>query len=101
MVRAMCVVQLKDIERSMHLMLGLNEAIDELLMSNIAHWYGHVLRWENGPVPKRALYFGVEIHRKKGRMKRTWKKQAEDESMKVGLITEDTLCRSKMMDCWC
>ena len=32
--------------------------------------------------------------RKKGSPKRTWKKQVEEESMKVGLRREDTLCRS-------
>ena len=33
--------------------------------------------------------------RKKGRPKRTWQKQVEEESMKVGLRMEDALCRSK------
>ena len=31
----------------------------------------------------------------KGRLKRTWKKQLEEESVKVGLRREDALCRSK------
>ena len=30
--------------------------------------------------------------RKKGRPKSTWKKQAEEESTKVGLRRDDTLC---------
>ena len=39
---------------------------------------------------------GVELcgwnRRKKGRLKRTWKKQVEEESVKVGLRREDALC---------
>ena len=37
----------------------------------------------------------VETQRKKGRLKRTWKKQVDEESEKVGLRREDALCRSK------
>ena len=46
MMRAMCGVQPKDIIRSRDfmLMLGLNEAIDQLAMANSIRWYGHVLR---------------------------------------------------------
>ena len=36
----------------------------------------------------------VEGQRKKGRPKRTLKKQVEEESVKFGLIMEDALCRS-------
>ena len=43
-----------------------------------------------------TLDFGVGGQRKKGRLKRTWKKQIEEESIKVGLSREDALCRS-----WC
>ena len=87
MVRAMCGVQLKDRKRSMDLMLmlGLNETIDQLAMENSFRWYGHVLRREHGHVLGRALDFEVEGQRKKGRTERTWKKQVEDESVKVGL----------------
>ena len=45
---------------------------------------GHVLRW--------AFDFEVESQRKKGRPKRMWKKQVEEESMKVGLRRKDALC---------
>ena len=48
---------------------------------------GHVLRW--------ALYFEVKGERKKGRLKRTWNRQVEEESVKVGLRREDALCQSK------
>ena len=43
---------------------------------------------------RRAIDFEVEGQRKKGRPKRTWKKQAEEESVMVGLRREDVLCRS-------
>ena len=47
---------------------------------------GHVLR--------RALDFEVEGQKKKGRPKRTWKRQVEEESSKVGLRRKDALCCS-------
>ena len=37
----------------------------------------------------------VEGQRNKGRPKRTWKRQAEESSMNVGLRMEDALCRSR------
>ena len=88
--------QLKDRKRSKDLifMLGLSEAIDLLVMASSVHWYGHVLRIEDGQVLTRALHFGVEVQRKKGRPNRTWKKLVEEESVKVGLRREDALCRS-------
>ena len=54
-----------------------------------------MLRRKDGNVLRRALDFEVEGQRKKWRLKRTWKKQVEEESVKVGLRREDTLCRSK------
>ena len=65
MVRAMCGVQLKDKKLSMDLMfmLGLNETIDQLAISNSVCWYGNVLRREDGHVLRRALYFVIEGQR--------------------------------------
>ena len=80
-------------------MLGLWETIDQLAMANYVRWYGHVLRREDGHVLRRALDFEAEGQRKKGRPKRTWKKQVEEESMKVGLRRKDALCQSKWCDC--
>ena len=93
MVRAMSGVQLKDRKRSMDMMfmLGLNETIAQLAMANSVCWHGHVLGREDGHVLRRALDFEVEGQRKKGRPKRTWKKQVEEESVKVGLKREDAL----------
>ena len=45
---------------------------------------------------RRALDFEIEARRKNGRPKGTWKKQAEEESVKVGLRRKDELCQSKM-----
>ena len=56
------------------------------------HWYGHVLRREDGHVLRRALDFEDEGQMKKGRPKRTWKRQVEEESIKVGLRRNDVLC---------
>ena len=72
MVRAMCRVQHKNIQRptDMMFMLGLNEAIDQLAMENRVHWYGDVLRREDGHIV-RALDLEVEVQRKKERPKNT------------------------------
>ena len=67
-------------------MLGFNETIDQLAMPSSVHWHSHVLT--------RALNFEVGGQRKKGRLKRTWKRQVEKESVKVGLRGEDSICWS-------
>ena len=97
MVTAMCGVQLKDRKRSMDLMfmLGLNEIIDQLVMANSVLGYGHVLRREDSHMLRRALDFEAEGQRKKERSKRTWKKQAKEESRKIVLRREDVHYRSK------
>ena len=84
-------------KRSKDLMLisGLNDSIDQLAMANSVHWYGHVLRREDGNVLRRALDFQVKGQRKNERLKRTWKKQVEEENVKIGLRMEAALCRPK------
>ena len=57
-----------------------------------AVYIGMMLRREDGHVFWWALDFEVEGQRKKGRQKRTWKKQAEDVSMRVGLCRSDAHC---------
>ena len=76
-------------------MLGLNETIDQLAMASSVRWHCHSLRREDGHVLRIALDFDVEGEGKKGRQKRTWRKHVEEESVKVVLRREDTLCRSK------
>ena len=93
-VRVVCGVQLQDRNRSTDLMfmLGLRETIDQLAMASSVRWYGHVLRREVGHVLRRALDFEVEGERKKRRPMRTWMEQVEEESTRVVLSWEDTLC---------
>ena len=54
---------------------------------------------ELGHVMRRATDFEAYGRRKKGRLKRTWPKLVEEESVKVGLRMEDALYRSKWY--WC
>ena len=53
-------------------MLGLNETIHQLTITNSVRWYGYVLRREEAHVLRRALDFEAEDQRKEGRSKRTW-----------------------------
>ena len=68
MVRAMCRVELKDRKRPTDLMfmMGSKETIDQLAMANSVHWYGHVLRREDGHILIMALHFEVEGQKNRG-----------------------------------
>ena len=74
-------------------MFSLNETVDQLDMASSVCWHGHMLRREDGHmlrredghIMRRALNYENECQRKKGRLKRTWKKHVEEESVKVGL----------------
>ena len=70
MVRAMCGVHLDGRKRVMDLMLkmGFNKIVGQLAMANSVHWYGHVLRREDGYALRRALDFELYGQRKKGRL---------------------------------
>ena len=46
---------------------------------------------EDGHVLRMALDYDGEGKRRKGRLKRIWKKQVEDESVKISLAIEDAL----------
>ena len=97
MVRAMSGVKLTDRKRSEDLMqmLGLKEAVDWLAKANGVRWYGHVLRRDEGHVLRRALEFEVCDLERRGPPKRTWRRQVEEESGKVGLRSEDAQNRAK------
>ena len=85
MVRAMCgqkVVDRKTTEEQM-VMLGLKETIERLATANGVRWYGHVLRKDDGSVLRVALDLVVSGKRKRGRPKKTWKKQVEEETKKM------------------
>ena len=75
MVRAICGVQLNDRKIAMDLILGLNETFNLLAIVNSVHWYGYMLRREDGHVLRRALNFEVEGQGMKLRLKRTWNMQ--------------------------
>ena len=76
-VRAMCgqkMVDRKTTEEQMD-MLELKETIDRLATANGVRWYGHVLRRDDDSVLRFALNLEVSGKRKRGRPKKTWKKQ--------------------------
>ena len=72
-------------------MFGLKETMDRLATSNGVRWYGHVLRRDGDSVLRVALNLEVSSKRKRGRPKKTWKKQVEEETEKIGLKKEDAL----------
>ena len=58
-----------------------------------------MLRREDGNVFRRALHIEVEGRREKLRLKRKWKKQVEEQSVKVGLSRG--LCTLSInVECW-
>ena len=100
MVRAMCgqkVVDGKTTEEQMD-MLGLKETIDRLTTANGVRWYGHVLRRDYDSVLRVALNVKVSGKRKRGRPRKTWKKQVKEKTEKIGLTKEDALRRDKWRD---
>ena len=100
MVRAMCdqkVVDRKTTEKQMD-MLRLKDTINRLATANGVRWYGHVLRSDDDSVLRVALNLEVSGKRKRGRPKKTWKKQVEEETEKIGLKKEDALRQDKWRD---
>ena len=81
-MRAMCsqkIVNRKTTEEQMD-MLGLQETIDRLATANGVRWYGHVLRRDDDSVLRVALDLEMRRKRKRGRPKKTWKKEVEEET---------------------
>ena len=100
MVRAMCsqkVVDRKTTEEQMDV-LRLKETIERLATVNGVRWYGHVLRRDDDSVLRVALNLKVSGKRKRGRPKKTWKMQVEEETEKIGLKKEDALRRDRWRD---
>ena len=91
MVRAMCGVKLVERRSTDELMdmLGLHETVDRMARASGVRWYGHVLRREDGNILKDALTFEVSGQRKRGRPKRTRRRQVEQDTKKIGLRLED------------
>ena len=84
------VVDRKTTEEEMD-MLGLKETIDRLATENGVGWYGHVLKRDDDSVLRVALDLEVSGKSKRRRPKKTWKKQVEEETEKIGLKKEDAL----------
>ena len=78
--------------------LKLKVTIDRLETANGVRWYGHVLRRDDDSVLRVALNLEMTGKRKRGRSKKTWKKQVEEETEKIGLKKEDALRRDKWKD---
>ena len=102
MVRAMCgqkVIDRKTTEEHMD-MLGLKETIDQLATANGVRWYGHVLRRDEDTCSALRVALNLEVtgKKKRGRPKKTWKKQVEEETEKTGLKKENALRRDKWRD---
>ena len=91
----MCRVQFHGFDAYVGLELS-NRSVEygrhyELVWSCVEEGGGYILCGE--------LEFEVEGQRKTGRPKRTWRRQIEDESVKVGLRRKDDLCLSKWGVC--
>ena len=94
MVKAMCGAKLANRKNTKNMMdtntgmLGLNQTVNKMAKASGVRWLGHVLRKEDRDVVRNALEFNVEGQRKRGRSKRTWRKQVE-ERLKAGLNLKD------------
>ena len=96
-MRTMCGVKLMEKRKTEDLMdlLGLKETIEGLARANGVRWYGHVLRREEGNALRRALDFNMDGRRKRGRPRKMWKTQVEEDCRKIGLTKKDALDRGK------
>ena len=65
---------------------------------NGVRWYGHVLRKDDDNVLRVALDLEVSGKSKRGRPKKTRKKQVEEETENIGLKKKDALNRAKWRD---
>ena len=58
---------------------------------------GHVFRWDNGDVLRRALDFKVTGRRGRGQSDKMWKKE-KGHTDQIGLKKEDAIDRTKWRD---
>ena len=73
----------------------MKKTIERLATANGVRWYGHVLKRNCDSVLRVALDLEVSGKRKRGRPKKTSKKQVEEETEKIGLKKEDAPRRDK------
>ena len=97
MVRAMCGAKLMEKKKTDDLMnmLGLKDTLYGLARASAVWWYGHVLRRDEDDILKKALDFKVEGKRGRGRPKKMWRKQVDDDIRKAGLKPEDAFDRKR------
>ena len=76
-------------------MLSLNETLDKLAKANKMQWCGHVLRRETDDVRREAMQYEVAGKRKREQPERTWRKQMEEEIVKIGLKKEEAYDRAR------
>ena len=79
-------------------MLELKKTIDQLATANGVRWYGHVLKRDDDSVLRIALNPEVSGKRKRERPKKIWKKQVQEDTVKIGLKKENALNRGKWRD---
>jgi hypothetical protein len=60
------------------------QPIEIQIMRSKWRWIGHTLRKPTGSVQKAALVWNPQGGRRRGRPKKTWKREAEEEAMEVG-----------------
>ena len=93
-MRAMCGWNIVDGKTTEQMdRLGLKETVVGLATTNGVGLYRHVLRRDDDSVLRVALDLEVSGKRKR-RPKKTWKKQVEDETEKIGL-KENAINRKK------
>jgi len=92
-VRATCGAKLVDEKNTDELMnmLVLREIVDSLAKASRVRWYGHVLRRDEDDASSKALSFKMEGQRKRRRLRKTWRRQVEEEIKGIGLRKEDAL----------
>jgi len=76
-------------------MRGLRETVEKLAKASRVRWYGHVLRRDEDDAQRKALSIKLEGQRKKGRPRKTWRRQVEKAIGGIGLREEDAFDRAR------
>ena len=86
MVRAMCARKFIDKSIAEKQMNMLEFNVDGLVESNGVSWYRHALRRDDDDsVLRLILHFEISGRKKRGRSRKTWKKQVKEQTEKIGL----------------
>ena len=82
-------------KRTLMNMRGLRETVEKLAKASRVRWYGHVLRRDEDDAQRKALSIKLEGQRKKGRPRKTWRRQVEKVIGGIGLREEDAFDRAR------